>query len=93
MSDLMSKHTAGPWQAAVRPDAWRPISGALADYVLINTRVETREEAKANARLIASAPDLLAALEAIVKLADGCLPHDIGIQARAAIARARGGAA
>ncbi|HXJ14353.1 MAG TPA: hypothetical protein VNH19_18915 [Candidatus Limnocylindrales bacterium] len=49
----------------------------------------TEQEARANARLIAAAPDLLAALQAVVRVADR--KTDEFDAARAAIAKATGG--
>lgn len=61
-----------------------------------NVRLPGDAEAEANARLIAAAPDLLAALEDIIRLTettDIWLPISWKDDARAAIARANGGAA
>lgn len=65
----------------------------------VGTDWRTKEEAEANARLIAAAPDLLLALKAVLgwgladpsqMQADAGHPGDIERQARAAIARAEG---
>jgi hypothetical protein len=69
----VSKHTSGPWHVT---RGWqggtviRSISPDYDDYGKVVVEMESsstalmgREEAKANDRLIASAPDLLAALE------------------------------
>ena len=95
-------HTPGPWVAtrdgigawSVRPSingidspqalATMPTCGKLA-----------REEAAFNARLIAAAPELLIALQDLTMFAmqeRGAI-HDAALRARAAIARATGGAA
>jgi hypothetical protein len=53
-------------------------------------RTEDADAQSANARLIAAAPDLLAALERIITEATGHTLVSL-VQARAAITRARGG--
>lgn len=98
-----SKHTPGPWR--VRNDAkdWA-IIGAEPSWV---TAVDKRNHsAEANAHLIAAAPDMLRALEAIRARIDGDWDHpslvamgplntdiilDCARYADAAITRARGG--
>jgi hypothetical protein len=90
----MSTHTPGPWKFALFEHApneafvqWR------AGYAEVHGSRAGRE---ANARLIAAAPDLLAALQALVDLDDGDSPalwaHSGDFErARAAIAKATGG--
>lgn len=67
----MSKHTPGPWKAEERalnfidithsqPDVPGAITHALCR---VQARITWVREAKANAKLIAAAPDLLAALQ------------------------------
>jgi type VI protein secretion system component VasF len=56
-------------------------------YHPINALLET---AKADARLIAAAPELLAALEALAVLPNKHRPEEMWEAARAAIAKARG---
>jgi hypothetical protein len=65
---METKHTPGPWSLkrengrfAIIPDCRSPI--ALA-YTAFNGLPQEKDEA--NARLIAAAPDLLAALEAVL---------------------------
>ena len=103
----MSAYTPGPWSiwnfsddprhVAVGPD----VGGlAIADVVACNAHgcytAETESRGQANARLIAAAPDLLAALREIVAAVesgdiDGYSPSgDWFREARAAIAKARG---
>lgn len=67
-NSAQAKHTAGPWRVSqnVSHHVVREKGGLIAvcdagDYSC------SREEGEANARLIASAPDLLAALEAIAE--------------------------
>lgn len=90
----MSKHTPGEWRIDLHSahDKMIPIAGrgpgqiAFVDQDDIDT-----DEAAANAALIAAAPDLLAALEDIVRHghARGYLILE---RARAAIRKAKGGA-
>ena len=66
----MSKHTKGPWQViGARPD--RAIIGNKRSIARVWGAIQPDDrpdhpEADANAHLIAAAPDLLEALEAIV---------------------------
>lgn len=87
-----AKHTPGPWKVARQNRSpttgeWM-ISGATPGY-LAEVRDCGSGDVQANARLIAAAPELLAALQA-------CLPHLPGEacgeheDARAAIAKATG---
>ena len=96
----MNKHTPGPWRLewweykgrrepvlTVRTDA-----DAVAQVMgLWRDGADDSDERQANARLIAAAPDLLAALESLLNETNAgtwdCLPADL---ARAAIAKARG---
>jgi hypothetical protein len=89
----MAQHTSGPWQvnSLTRIEA--------ADYGLIaNVRGDLSEaETHANARLIAAAPELLDALESLEMFMRDCMTEDADLDvwklARAAIAKAKGGAA
>jgi hypothetical protein len=61
------KHTFGPWMVSDIPTRDRRISvandGGAPDIAVVLSRISrTDEETAANARLIAAAPDLLAAL-------------------------------
>ena len=94
MTTETTQHTPGPWTIGLAPTRGERGLYSHVEYILINQRVETVEEAQSNARLIAAAPDLLAALEglaghlsgiAIPKLAAAYLDD-----ARAAIRKARG---
>lgn len=100
-----AQHTPGPWKygrQSVSPD-WVIVTDA-AGSIVANVNTETGPDAAsrpamrvmpadANARLIASAPELLAALEYVLNCAeaDGWSEFMLG-QARAAIAKAKGGA-
>jgi hypothetical protein len=97
-----TKHTPGPWQAADITDAnlipHRWVCGCGNDWAVITRKagaVALQQESCANARLIAAAPELLEALEALVAAdlpnsnREHCLKAtDI---ARTAIAKAKGG--
>lgn len=102
---MKTQHTPGPWD--VEPKGPRHfVDGAdgLTVAYLDRAGVRERAEIEANARLIASAPDLYAALENQVNCWDAMLEHaerldDSGMayscrnaihHARAAIAKAKG---
>lgn len=59
---METKHTQGPWNVSYNTTAHLPFA-----YVISNKQ-ESDEEAEANAKLIAAAPELLEALE-IVRIA------------------------
>lgn len=83
-----SGQTPGPWEAcldsvmSVRKD--RRTTTLIAECRISERR---KEEAQANAHLIAAAPDLLAALKHLLKRPYN---QDAADQARAAIAKAKG---
>ena len=96
------EHTPGPWQYAFEGGTVAFIVEADGTTVckLSTTLNSTAHSAlPANARLIAAAPDLLAALEVMVKAFKTYAPENEGSEyncvtaARAAIAKATGGAA
>ena len=85
-----TKYTRGPWRIESGPHyrAIRVDSEVIADMRQIG-----RSFNESNARLIAAAPDLLEALEAITDLYDtdeGCRSRPEYKAARAAIAKAKG---
>lgn len=85
---MNTKHTPAPWRAVDDSDGYRiegngNPSGTVA--VILARRSVT---GKADASLIAAAPDLLAALVAVVRIADR--KTDEFDAARAAIAKATG---
>ena len=112
---METKHTPGPWKLNTDGDTGMNDSGCILDSIghVIVTEIygtfkngRTTGEAEANARLIAAATDLLAALRAIVARINGVwddpdllafgelLPDteaDIEAIASQAIAKARGG--
>ncbi len=104
-------HTPGPWEASTHPandpeycHVWA--KGRSSDIALVvradNESMIGVGSAEANARLMAAAPDMLAALRALTHQAakeidqssthDGLNNCDLLAQARAAIAKAEGGA-
>jgi hypothetical protein len=105
-TDMNNKHTPGPW---IYDETWGLIHDArksaqgphesAAEICAIHAgRTGKRDESKANARLIAAAPELLAALQTMVEQA-GCYMDDGEATkeemnamdaARAAIAKAKG---
>lgn len=64
---IETKHTMGPWHIGYYGEMERPIikRGALslAEILSLSDGPKSRAQVEANARLIASAPDLLAALK------------------------------
>lgn len=95
-----AKHTPGPWRVNDNPMAMSEYcilaesrgTGFGASVATANQREGynslSPEEAKANASLIAAAPELLEALMELLAEAEGCEE-----KARAAITKAQGGAA
>lgn len=90
---MNTKHTPGPWE--IRPSsnpkngtAWRDIVSTGCEF----SPSYVGESLEQDARLIAAAPDLLAALEAFVARAKQLNGIDTGpvAQASAAIAKATG---
>ena len=105
MSTAHRQHTPGPWVFTEDPlsrnpsltwniNGFHPVAGFLSPQ---DCQLATVYDVEANARLIAAAPDLLAALTNIlarVEASPTLLPHisaDVRNEARAAIARATGG--
>ena len=105
----MAEHTPGPWFTGSSPNhasrvyARRPSEGArqvaVCDCEQHEWLPRSREENRANARLIAAAPDLLAACEELLRLWDnpdawtgheGDMPV-IDVTIRGLVARAKGG--
>ena len=90
----MSKHTPGPWEvhtAAVN-FATTPRESEIrgGNHVVVRLGVMHHETAQANARLIAAAPDLLAALQLIANFSNEDVSDMVRDIARAAIAKAEG---
>lgn len=99
----MSKHTPAPWNIQIDWEDRYPIciidptttnhpQGALH---ICNVNPNLSDESQANARLIAAAPELLAALEALENTASNTFHNNPKLAeviqaARAAIAKAQG---
>jgi len=106
---MSAQHTPGPWKAVADPFHFATLStvvgGGHAEKGLQRAMIVQVggyagwQEQEANARLIAAAPDLLAALEALVEGVDRLLgkpePYECDdgalAAARAAILKATGG--
>jgi hypothetical protein len=92
---MQTKHTPGPWHIGVRTfHAGRDVYGPKGEPVAVaDDAITATPEAEANARLIAAAPDLLAALQAIMGDPDAVdhILHLDAVAADAAIAKATGG--
>lgn len=94
----MSKHTPGPWEVR-KNEPWviAKAYGNMKSVVHLNLPIEQSEEQRANARLIAAAPDLLEALELMLDRfrdtegSHGQWEEEATENARAAIAKATGG--
>ena len=89
-----TKHTPGPWMESSF-EVWSPLNGKRFGKVVANLRRAEApdDEARANARLIAAAPDLLEVAAMVLETIDGGGPvvtfQDTHIaQLRAAIAKA-----
>jgi len=84
----MSEHTPGPWEYDANDDA---VYGPEADgFPFVMSTLNIKEP---DARLIAAAPELLAALEHLMAQDNGpgCWTPEFESQVRAAIAKAKGG--
>lgn len=99
----MSNHTKGPWGLRITETGPWSVFNADGNWIAVTTRKQWKDEDRANARLIAAAPDLLEALEAAVEC--GMVPRSsakdggatrhvwqviVADQIRAAIAKAKG---
>lgn len=71
----MSKHTPGPWQWEKRGGAFRAIEGPSGLSVAVTEEYAGDawiDVSEANASLIAAAPELLAELEMLSNVVEGC---------------------
>lgn len=98
----MQRHTPGPWSIVRRdgnrvdinsaPDETPEWQGLAQVWVRMEDEAEDCEDGLANARLIAAAPDLLAALKAAEHfIGAGYQPPELVDQISAAIRKAEGG--
>jgi hypothetical protein len=98
---VWGEHTPGPWLGCTDGmsgvfDIWHDFGPDDVVQVaeVFGEDVDPRLCCQANARLIAAAPDMLAALEAALNYIDGCKNGESRLHARgileAAIAKARG---
>jgi hypothetical protein len=94
----MNKHTPGPWTAISDPLHFHSLTTIIAGNVVqgipqmridVGGKVDITE-LEANARLIAAAPDLLEALEALVTQVSNSHAYEELADARAAIDKAKG---
>ena len=82
------QHTPGPWSW----DLGEPLQAA--DGIIVNSLTRPPEIREANRRIVAAAPDLLAALKDILEQhSGGALGNRLENNARAALAKATGEAA
>ncbi len=71
---MMAEHTPGPWSAQMDAGDWIGVEAVTGDGDLVRREICTcltdddDREDRANARLIAAAPDLLAACELFVAI-------------------------
>ena len=92
----MSGHTPGPWAVNEWSGGWTVYGGRMplatgVEVARIAPVDDERERNEADARLIAAAPDLLAACEALLgEFAEHDPYHPKVLAAEAAIAKARG---
>ena len=88
----MSGHTPGPWSLNVDGCGDVFVSGSNSGYVVTIGAVDEDEYGRADACLIAAAPDLYAALDYAVKHIEIELgyDHDAAVNGRAILAKARG---
>jgi cytochrome P450 len=92
----MSKHTPGPWSVSSRDHVYYVTSDDEMDVCRVYganefSNAEQTANAEADAAMIAAAPDMLAALRALVNGAFAtALASSAVEQARAAIAKAEG---
>lgn len=89
-----ASHTQGPWNVSrhATPD-YAPQFGIYAGESARDLATVTGDNAAADAALIEAAPDLLAACEALLNCIDPARDWNEAKAARAAIAKAKGGAA
>ena len=100
---MKTKHTPGPWQVLTDTkeltNITKNISTAYYEYRIVNDlegAITSKITDSKNAALIAAAPEMLEALESLLKLADVVLQKEgsrdcsIRLMARQALQKARG---
>ena len=81
-------HTPGPWEITTRLTFGWDVKVKDRDWLICGLCFEDDDDKKADAHLIAAAPELLEALEEMVAIAED-QGHRV-VKARKAIAKARG---
>ena len=84
-----SKHTPGPWVIRETDEYSEKLSIQTDEYYV--ALVDFSHDQTANARLIAAAPDMMEALESMLMARDTVEREEARREARAAIAKAKGG--
>ena len=88
---MNDKHTPGPWKIGTPPPNGEQTVGTDQGLMVAVATTGAGVQTKANARLIAAAPDLLEALKGLMALSDHRVDlRDAAKDARAAIAKATG---
>ena len=88
---MSEKHTPGPWKIGTPPPNGEQTVGTDQGLMVAVATTSAGVQTKANARLIAAAPDLLEALKGLMALSDHRVDlRDAAKDARAAIAKATG---
>lgn len=90
---MNAKHTPGPWRIGTPPPNGQQTIGTDQGLMVAVATTGAGVQTKANAHLIAAAPDLLEALQALMddnSALDGMYWADCCDKARAAIAKATG---
>jgi hypothetical protein len=85
--EMQVKHTPAPWRInfEIVDNQWSVVTTKHYSVVAI---INAGRHKEANARLIAAAPDLLSALQEVVKISDR--DHNAWVKAKAAISKALG---
>ena len=92
---MTTEHTPGPWQSFNGGAVVGTVENSGGSTYVADIRHRANGESAANARLIAAAPDMLAALERIAAITGSTGGHKSMVEefqflAHAAIAKARG---
>lgn len=87
---MEAKHSKGPWDDRLANQGTILIFSADNEVIGCASNVPPMGQARINARLIAAAPELLAALERLLIWRQKTTPFDLLEQVEAVIAKARG---